>query len=410
MGMGSGETTSTVHQSSLPEYAQPYYESLMDRAHAESQRPYQPYQGQRLSGPSNATQTGLGMAGQFASSGPGAMTGAMDMAERAGAVGMNYTNYQSSPINNYYQGPVGGEFQSGTFTGQNVGFGSSGPYGVSQMESNDFTEGDMNKYMSPYMQAVIDKARADNANATLEEQVYRNSEAARAGAFGGSRAAVQNQMALNAMQDRNVDISVQGHQAAFENAQQQFERDRQARMMAQQGNQQASLQAALANQGIDLEAQRLGEQSRQYGFSANQDAWQKAAMMQQDAEKFTEQFRQGAADIGLRGVEAGQRSAAQMAEMQGQWDNMMLQRIKAQLGIGQTQEDYFQEELDMAYNDFVNQRDAERQNLQFYSSLLQGVPISPNSDVSTTQPTNPLAGLLGTAGGLQALYALSGQG
>ena len=42
---GSQNSTSQVYQTSLPKYAQPYYESLMGRAQAESTRPYQPYEG-----------------------------------------------------------------------------------------------------------------------------------------------------------------------------------------------------------------------------------------------------------------------------------------------------------------------------------------------------------------------------
>ena len=95
-----------------------------------------------------------------------------------------------------------------------------------------------------------------------------------------------------------------------------------------------------------------------------------------------------------------------LADLQNQQDNMMLERIKAQLGIGQTNEDYLQQQLDMAYNDFVNQRDADRMNLQFLSSLLQGVPISPNQEVTTSESTNPLAGGIGTLMGMQALYGL----
>ncbi len=61
MPSGGGNTTSTVYQSSLPQYARPYYESMMDRTLSESERPYQPYEGQRLAGMSDSTQQGLDM-------------------------------------------------------------------------------------------------------------------------------------------------------------------------------------------------------------------------------------------------------------------------------------------------------------------------------------------------------------
>ena len=57
MGKGSGgggvaptPTKSTVTQTNLPENAEPYYKSLMDRGEAESETPYQAYGGPRIAG------------------------------------------------------------------------------------------------------------------------------------------------------------------------------------------------------------------------------------------------------------------------------------------------------------------------------------------------------------------------
>jgi hypothetical protein len=144
-------------------------------------------------------------------------------------------------------------------------------------------------------------------------------------------------------------------------------------------------------------------------IGATESAYQKAADFGLQAQQATEQFRQSGADLGLKGLDIANQSASQMTQNQQALDAGALSRIKAQLGVGQTQEDYAQQSLDQAYNDFVNQRDSEKQNLQFLSSLLQGVPISANSDVQTTKGTNPLAGILGSATGLQALYSLGQQ-
>jgi hypothetical protein len=48
-GGGAGSTNSTVTQTNLPEYAEPYWRDLLDRTQYESLREYQPYQGQRIS-------------------------------------------------------------------------------------------------------------------------------------------------------------------------------------------------------------------------------------------------------------------------------------------------------------------------------------------------------------------------
>jgi hypothetical protein len=318
MAKGAGNSTVTQYTSNLPEYAKPYYTDLMNRSAGESNRPYQTYQGERIAGFDPATNQGLAGATQFGKSGYGT-------------------------LNNAQQIEKGVASRAGKLAGYRSGF-QPGQFGAAEAD----------QYMSPYMQDVTDRAKMAAFRDYQQQQVFNDAGAAQAGAFGGSRATVQKMMAQNDMMNRGADIEVQGRQSAFENAQQQYERDRQAR---EQG----------------------------------------------------ETFRQGAAGIDLNALGLQNTAAGQLADFQKQHDSMALQRIQALLGVGQTKQDLHQQKLDLAYNDFVNQRDAQRQNLQFYSSLLQGVPISANQNVTQTQPSNPIAGGVGTLTGLQALYALSRQ-
>lgn len=296
MAGGGGSTNSTVTQSNLPKYAQPYYQSLMDRGMTESQQPYEAYKGDRLAGMSSDTQAGLDATTAYANS------------------GSQYLN-------------------------QGIGLTQGVGQGAMDRANTTFGSQQAQQYMSPYMDAVVGRAQQDAVKNAQIEQQQRNLGAARAGSFGGSRAAVQNQMATNQLQSNLSDIYTKGQQSAFENAQSQFNTD----------------------------------QSR-----------------------------------GLQALDLARTSGGQLAQMQGQVDQTALQKAQAQLGVGQTKEDYKQQQLDQSYQDFVNQRDSEKQNLQFLSSLLQGVPVSANSDVTSTQGGNQnnVAGLLGSAGGLQALYAL----
>jgi hypothetical protein len=421
----------------------------MDRANEESNRPYQPYEGQRLAGQSDATTQGLNMATQYANSGTGVMDQAQQMALNAGQQAGQYANYQAGGVNNTYTGPVGGNYQAGNFTNtyngpegydaanftnQNVGVGQ-GPYGYSNVNSSNFDQNAAQQYMSPYIQSVLQQQEQDEMMRTAQEQNVRNAQAATSGAFGGSRAAVQNQMAINDSQKRMQDLYATGMQSAYENAQSQFNADRNASLQAQQANQQASLSAAQGNQqgnlqaqqygeqsrqfgygtddaarqaaaNLNLQAQQLGEQSRQYGFDANNQAAQQAAQLGMQAQQSTEQLRQSGAQLGLQGLQQQTQAGQLLGDLQSQQDALMLQHLQAQLGVGQTQENYQQQQLDQAYNDFVNQRDANRQNLQFLSSLLQGVPVSANQDVTQSSQGNNLTGTLGTLTGLQALYQL----
>lgn len=327
MAGGGGTTNSTVTQSNLPKYAQPYYEALMDRGLTESQQPYTPYNGQRLAGESDATQTGLNQMSQYAQSGPGLYTGAAQLNGQVGQAAMGMAGNQ--------------------ITAQNIG-------------TSTFDQNAANQYMSPYENNVIASSQRDAVRNAQIEQQQRNLSSAQSGSFGGSRAAVQNQLSANSLQNNLSDIYSTGMQNAYENAQTQFNTD--------QGR---SLSAAQSNQSANLDAQKS---TQQYGLQA----------------------------LGLAGD-----SANQAAGMQTQMDNSAMQKAQAQLGVGQTQEDYQQQQLDQSYQDFVNQRDSEKQNLQFLSSLLQGVPVSANSDVTqSTGGGNNIAGALGSAGGLQALMTL----
>lgn len=406
MGKG-GPQTSTVYQSSLPQYAKPYYENLMSKAQAESTRPYQPYNGQRLTGMSDETTQGLDMASGFASSGLGAVQNAADTSQAVTQGALSYMGYQPGQITNSYTGAVGGPYQTGTFGANDIGWAGGQPVsGVNQLQVGEFDQAAMDKYMSPFMQAVVDKSKRDAAMNYGQEEAMRDADVAASGAFGGSRAAVQKQIARNSLLDRLTGIDTEGAQAAFENAQQQFERDRAASLAAQTGNQQAAMGILSGNRDALLKAQGMTEESRQFGYTAGEDAARAAAQMGMDAQKASEQFRQSGAQLGLQGLGLAQKGADQMVDIQSSWDSMMLDRIKAQLGVGQTGEEYQQKQLDMAYDDFINQRDAQRQNLQFYSSLLQGVPVSANQNVVTNQSSNPLAGVAGSLTGLQALYQL----
>ena len=51
-GSAPVETKREVVQTNLPDFIRPYFERLVQRTEAESQRDYEPYSGQRLADPS----------------------------------------------------------------------------------------------------------------------------------------------------------------------------------------------------------------------------------------------------------------------------------------------------------------------------------------------------------------------
>src|SRR5262245_31099589 len=221
-GGGGGNQTSHVYQSSLPEYARPFYEYAMTEAKKYAEQPYQPYTGQRLAGQSAATTRGLGMASDFASSGVGyGLDPARSLYGAVGSSAMDLQNYVAGGVHNTYEGP---ERYTAFDPANAVGFGSPG---IDKLTSQEFGAAERDKYMSPYMEGVIDVSQRDAAEKAMIEQQMLQTEAAKAGAFGGARSGLQLQTALGQAQKRISDIGVLGRQSAFENAQQQFERDQQ---------------------------------------------------------------------------------------------------------------------------------------------------------------------------------------
>ena len=65
-------------------------------------------------------------------------------------------------------------------------------------------------------------------------------------------------------------------------------------------------------------------------------------------------------------------------------------------GIGKDIQARDQAGLDIAYEDFVRQRDYPREQLQFYSSLLRGIPVQPSTETTKFQQYNPIKDALGT--------------
>lgn len=111
-------------------------------------------------------------------------------------------------------------------------------------------------YMSPYQQAVTDiaKREATTEGRQMLEQI--GSDAARSGAFGGSRHGLLESQQYSDLGRRLSDIQTRGSQAAFQNAQAQFDRDRSAKARG------AQLLGGLGTSSQAAELQRLGALER----------------------------------------------------------------------------------------------------------------------------------------------------
>lgn len=312
MGGGSGggaPTQSTTYTSNLPEYARPYFERMMGRAEAESNQPYVGYQNPRLAGFTGDTQAGFGITRDVAARGTPEIAAGTGIMGAAAQRGFQASNYASNPI-------------------QQTAFGQE----------------QAAQYMSPYMQNVVERQRQAEIRNYEEGRPSRETQAIKAGAFGGYRSAIQEGVAQRGLQQRLADIEATGQQKAYESAQGQFERDRAASMQAQ----------------AQTEQQRLAAQ--QYGL----------------------------AGAGL-GLQAG-TGLGQLGAMRQGLTLQQAQALQQQGGMQQQQE---QKALDIAYQDFLNQRDFDKQQINYLSSIMRGIPVQPQTVQNVYSNPNPYAQFAG---------------
>ena len=186
----------TQQTSNIPEYFQPYLERLFERAEGVTTEPFQQYEGQRLAEVTPEQQT--------------AYQGVEDM------VG-GYKPY----------------IQTADLLTAQASQQSTDPAAISSR-------------MSPYQQAVIDIQKREALRDTENLQQQIGASAVGAGAYGGSRQALQETELARQTGQRLADIQATGSQQAYNAAMQQLAADRAASLAAGQqfsslGSQQQSL-------------------------------------------------------------------------------------------------------------------------------------------------------------------------
>lgn len=371
--MGKGSSAQTSKQTvinELPEYARPFYENLMKRTEAESNKQYVPYEGERLakSGDYGDITTSRDMVRGVAGSDVPGLSTAMNVTSGAiGEVGRAGANL----------GNIAGGI--GSLQGDVRAASQYGPSQFNQFQfdpARQFSGQEVGQYMSPYMDAVVERQKQGAIRDFDRGAAGRAAQAVKAGAFGGSRQAVADYLAEEQLGNQLADIEASGRQSAFEQAAQQFGADRAAQMQQQQaqagelGRVQSSREAAnqFAQQqrmaGLGQEAGLLGQQAGIYG--------QQAGLAGQMA-----QLGSGLAGLG------GQQRAAQ------------IQGAQLLEGIGKSQQAEDQAGYDIAYQDFLRQQGFNKDQLGFMSNILQGIPVQPNQTTTQFQSYNPLQQALG---------------
>ena len=216
--------------------------------------------------------------------------------------------------------------------------------------------GGLNKYMSPYMQGVVEQQKQQAVQDYSRQIPGLQAQGIRSGARGGTREALLQSEAQRGLQQQLQNIQATGLQNSNQQASQQAMQDASTR--AQYG----------------LAGTQLGEQSRQFG-----------------------------AGLGLQGLQQQLAAASQLGQLGQQRYQQRAGITQAQLGAGAQQQGLKQQMLGSQYQRFIDEMQYPYKQLEFMSNLVRGIP----STDKTTQVYQPppstigmLTGITGGAGGL----------
>jgi len=365
MGKSSAQAPgdSTVRQTNLPEYADPYFRRMLQGAEDSlmpfqddlsspiydddgnitgfgQQSTYTPYQGERIAPSANYgdIQASRAMVRGIAQRGIAGMQEGMD-AQREGMgvqrEGMDITRrgvgYTEEGIGNL-RGI--GQYDTGQFSTfdptRYTGFQESkfdpyskfrqanyNEYGFQQPDM--FTGESVGQYMSPYMQNVVDVQKQQAQLDFDRSQAGRDAAAVQAGAFGGSRQAVGDYLAQEGLARQMGDIQATGQQQAFQQAATQFGADRAAQMDMERlrAAELARVQAGRAGELGRVQTGEVGELARVQAGSASEQARLDALRSSEQArvQQAIEQSRQFGAGQALAAEQAAIGAAGQMGTM-----------------------------------------------------------------------------------------------
>ena len=426
-GQSSGPTNTTVQNTNLPDYVQPYVMSMLGAAQQQmfntdssgaitGFKPYVPYS----SNPSNyiAGFSPLQQQAQNATANmqvPGQFGQASQMSDASGMGAFNLANQA-----NQYGGASAGVGMGGLGLGnQAAGYGAMGSqagqqatgYGAmgagfgqqagmaGQNYANQATNGSIGAYMNPYIQQSLDPQLAEIRRQYGITGTQEQSQATQQGAMGGSREALmaaENQRNMGTAQNQAI---AQGYNNAFTQAQQ-----------AQQYGANLGLQGAQA-----------GIQGAQAGIAGQNAAMQGAGLGIQGAQAGMQGINTALSGLGqgITGVNAGLAGMGQANAAAGTLGQLGTQQLAAQQGVlntqntmGAQQQAQQQNIINQAIQNYAMQQQYPMQSLSNLSSLLHGLPLQNTTTQSyqaAPSTVSQIAGLgTGALGAAKLLGAKEG--
>lgn len=368
--MGTKSTTETK----LPEFQREFLEeTVLPYAQDIASREFVPYEGERVAGMTPLQQQAMTGYGALSMGGPQFEQAAATYGDLAG-----------------FGAPTMGAAQLGDAATMEGVAAVEAAQAPDQIAVDRLATTDIDPYLSPFTQAVIEAGQEDIERQRQLASENLAAQAQRAGAFGGSRQAVQEGiLAGEAVRQAGL-LSSKQRERAFSEALASGRFDignvQQARALASQQSLQAETLGQQAREAAAAreQAARAGNMQAANQFALQQAQFeQQAAAANQQAALSAANIRAGAA-AGL-GATAGQQLQAQMAG------------LGAQMGAGEAARGLDQAGLDIAYGEFGREQDFPLTGLNALLGAASGIPQNLGT---VTQRTGGLGPIMSAAGSL----------
>jgi len=288
-------------------------------------------------------------------------------------------------------------------------------------------------YMSPYQEAVTNVQLEGLQRQADIAANMRKSQAARAGAYGGSRQAIENAEANRALASQMDAVRAQGLQQAYQQAQGNILQRSQLGLQGLQGAQQGlgtalqggqlglsgigtalqGLQGGMQGSGLGIQGAQAGLQGvnaqlagTAQGMQGAQAAMQGAGVGLSGVDRQlagTAQGMQGA-QVGLQGVSGAQAGYGLADRAAGTLGTLGQQQLAAQTGIlglqnqiGGQQQQQEQQYINQAIQNFAQAQENPMQRYNQINALVRGYAL-PGTTTSQYQAAPSLLSQVGGAG------------
>jgi hypothetical protein len=220
-------------------------------------------------------------------------------------------------------------------------------YTFNPFQTQQFTGDNVQAYMSPYMQNVVERQQQDATRQAAIAGQAQQAQAARSGAFGGSGDYLMRGQAAGNLARQKGDIQAQGLQNAYQQAMQQFNQ----------------------SQAQGLAGQQLNAQQQQFG-----------------------------AGLGLQGLQTALSGAKSLADIGNTQYGQNVGLLNIQNQFGGQQQQQMQNVLNAEYQDYLNAQNYPYKQLGFMSDMLRGLPLTQQSSAMYGQAPSAVSQIAGLGG------------